>query len=148
MAWTVFPFVPHYKTAANAGVRQLHSKEEFKMKEGLDVVDSAIKRLVTPISIFVAAAIFFNAYGKENVSFYSNTFILIILGVWIAGYMILSIKVAFDDFEKIKIGNIRKAFLGATFILVYGILFMVGAKLGIDKLPNKQIQPTANASVD
>jgi threonine/homoserine/homoserine lactone efflux protein len=105
------------------------------MKEILGIIDEAIKRLVTPVAMLVAAALISQGLKTKDSSHSAIYFLMIVLVVWAAVYALMSILVAINELQKTGIGNIRMAVISSSFILVYFVLFCASLRIGLDKVP-------------
>ncbi|EGQ8471152.1 TPA: hypothetical protein ACPJ1D_000267 [Vibrio alginolyticus] len=105
------------------------------VKELLDSIDQAIKRLVSPVAMLVGAALLGNGIGKPQANEFVIHFLMVLLSVGALGYMILSGKEAIATFKKLTISNWKYGLLTIYFILIYFVLCVVAIHLGFDKLP-------------
>ena len=104
------------------------------MKVVLDTIYSAIKRLVTPVTMLAAAALLGKGLEKPDSSSITIKSLMILLALWALGYMVLSIAQAVKVFQDAGLGNMRLSFMSTSFILVYIVLFVAAVKFGVDKI--------------
>ncbi|CCN84525.1 hypothetical protein VIBNISFn27_500003 [Vibrio nigripulchritudo SFn27] len=104
------------------------------MTEILDIIDKAIKRLVAPAAMFVAAELLSRGMDKPDAEPNFIKFVMTVLGIWAIGYMVFSAKEAMRAFDEAKIGKYKSALLSTSFLLVYSILAVAAIKLGLGKI--------------
>lgn len=104
------------------------------MKPILDTIDSAIKRLVSPVTMLAAAALLSKGLDKPDANIIVIKALMVILALWAVGYAFASTLQAIREFESSGIGKIKAAFMSSSFILVYFVLFVAAIKLGLDKI--------------
>ncbi|EGG92943.1 hypothetical protein IMCC1989_2102 [gamma proteobacterium IMCC1989] len=104
------------------------------MENILKTIDTAIKRLVSPVTMLVAAALLSKGLDKPEASPATIKSLMVLLGIWAVGYMVLSATQAIKEFEAANINGYKKWFLSTSFILVYFVLCISAIKLGFDKL--------------
>ena len=104
------------------------------MKKVLEIIDSAVKRLVTPVSMLVAAGLLSRGLEEPGVSPLTVKLLMSFLGLWAFGYMALSAVVAIKEFEEEGLGKAKSFVFGSSFMLVYLVLFVAAIKLGFDKI--------------
>lgn len=104
------------------------------MKAALNTIDAAIKRLVTPVTMFIAAALLSKGLDKPDANPSVIKFLMGLLALWALVYMFFSAWQALKEFQEQGIGKIRMAFISLSFLLVYIVLFFSALKMGLDKL--------------
>jgi hypothetical protein len=104
------------------------------MKKVLDAVDSAIKRLVSPTAMIVAAAILAEGSKSENASPLVIKALVWLLSLFALGYLIFSCREAFKEIEASGYSKITTGFISLAFMLVYFVLILVGIRFGISKI--------------
>ncbi|PNF81124.1 hypothetical protein CXK92_12745 [Stutzerimonas stutzeri] len=104
------------------------------MKKLLEVIDGAVKRLVTPVAMLVAAGLLSKGLSNKDASYLVVSFLIVVLALWALGYMVLSVIVAIKELEQEGVSKVAAAMLGTSFILVYMVLFLVALNFGLGKL--------------
>ena len=104
------------------------------MKEVLDTIDSAIKRLVSPTAMLVAAALLTRGLDQPG----SNTFVIhgliFLLVVYAFGYLAFSAAVAIKEFDELGLRFWQKGVFGLSFMLLYLVLFIAAIYFGLGKI--------------
>ena len=104
------------------------------MKMILESIDSAIKRLVSPTAMIVAAAVLAEGMNKDESNQIVIQSLVWVLSLFAFGYMIASYKVAFKEIEDSGHSKLTTGIISLAFMLVYFVLILVGIKFGIDKV--------------
>ncbi|WP_416398909.1 hypothetical protein [Allohahella sp. A8] len=104
------------------------------MKKVLDIIDSALKRLLAPVSMLVAAGLLSRGLENPDASPFTIKLLMSLLGLWAFGYMALSAVVALKEFEDAGFGKVKSFIFGSSFLLVYLLLFVAAIRLGFDKI--------------
>ncbi len=104
------------------------------MDEILTTIDKAIKRLVAPTAMVVAAALLSKGLNQSD-----RDLIAIKMYLWLLIgssflFMLGSTISALNEFEKAGIGIIRRSVLSLSFVLVYLVLFFAGMAIALGKL--------------
>ncbi|ELB2122231.1 hypothetical protein P3394_23320 [Vibrio parahaemolyticus] len=105
------------------------------VKQILDSIDQAIKRLVSPVAMLVGAALLGNGLDKPETSEFGIYFLMILLSVGAVGYMFFSGREAINTFKELPISRWKVAILAVYFMLICLVLCVAAVKLGFDKLP-------------
>ena len=103
------------------------------MKRMLEIIDGAVKRLVTPVAMLVAAGMLSNGLEKQDASQFVVIILMALLVLWALGYTAVSVAVAIGEFEREGISKTMSVMLGTSFILVYLVLFVVALKFGFER---------------
>ncbi|MEZ9656096.1 hypothetical protein AB4277_15710 [Vibrio splendidus] len=104
------------------------------MTEVLDIIDKAIKRLVAPAAMLVAAELLSRAMDNADADPLFIKFTIAVLGLWAIGYMVISAKEAMQAFDSANIGKYKNALLSTSFLLVYFVLAAAAIRLGLEKI--------------
>ncbi|CAK3350553.1 conserved hypothetical protein [Vibrio crassostreae] len=104
------------------------------MTEVLDIIDKAIKRLVAPAAMLVAAELLSRAMDNADADPLFIKFTIAVLGLWAIGYMVISAKEAMQAFDRANIGKYKNALLSTSFLLVYFVLAAAAIRLGFEKI--------------
>ncbi|ELB2137388.1 hypothetical protein [Vibrio parahaemolyticus] len=104
------------------------------MTEVLDIIDKAIKRLVAPAAMLVAAELLSRGMDKADASPMLIKFTIAVLGLWALGFMVFSAKEAMQAFDDANIGKYKNALLSTSFLLVYFVLAAAAIRLGFEKI--------------
>ena len=105
------------------------------VKQILDSIDQAIKRLVSSVAMLVGAALLGNGLDKPETSEFGIYFLMILLSVGAVGYMFFSGREAINTFIELSISRWKVAILAVYFMLIYLVLCIAAVRLGFDKLP-------------
>ena len=95
---------------------------EEEMTEVLDIIDKAIKRLVAPAAMLVAAELLSRGMDKADANPVLIKFTMAVLALWALGYMVFSAKEAMQAFDEANIGKYKNALLSTSFLIVYFVL--------------------------
>ncbi|WP_241814701.1 hypothetical protein, partial [Vibrio cyclitrophicus] len=109
-------------------------RQKYVMTKVLDIIDKAIKRLVAPAAMLVAAELMSRGLDKPDADSNFIKFTMAVLGLWALGYMVFSAKEAMQAFDEANIGKYKKALLSSSFLLVYFVLAIAAIRLGFDKI--------------
>ncbi|GAB2933928.1 hypothetical protein [Rheinheimera gaetbuli] len=104
------------------------------MKQILDAIDGAIKRLVSPTAMIVAAALLAQGSKGDGATPFIIKVLIWILSIFALGYLILSYLVAFKEIEASGYSKLKTGFISLAFMLVYFVLVLAGIRFGIDKI--------------
>jgi hypothetical protein len=104
------------------------------MTEVLDIIDRAIKRLVAPAAMIVAAELLYRGAQNSEAEEWWVILNIWLLGIWAIGYMVMSAKEAMTSFDNANIGKFKNLFLSTSFMLVYIVLAFAAIRLGFDKI--------------
>ncbi|MGY8817956.1 MAG: hypothetical protein ACKVLM_00980 [Pseudomonadales bacterium] len=107
--------------------------KRVSMKRMLEIIDGAVKRLVTPVAMLVAAGMLSNGLEKQDASQFVVIILMALLVLWALGYTAVSVAVAIGEFEREGISKTMSVMLGTSFILVYLVLFVVALKFGFER---------------
>ncbi|WP_257977401.1 hypothetical protein [Vibrio parahaemolyticus] len=107
---------------------------EEEMTEVLDIIDKAIKRLVAPAAMLVAAELLSRGMDKADANPVLIKFTMAVLALWALGYMVFSAKEAMQAFDEANIGKYKNALLSTSFLIVYFVLAAAAIRLGFDKI--------------
>ncbi|MEA5295183.1 hypothetical protein [Vibrio parahaemolyticus] len=109
------------------------------IKQILDLIDQAVKRLVPPVVMFVAAALLVKGLSNPEANQYLFYFLIILLCIGAIGYLFLSGYEAIQTLKKLPIKQWQMAIISFHFhfhfILVYVVLVVAAMKFGLDKIP-------------
>lgn len=103
------------------------------MKKILEIIDGAVKRLVTPVAMLVAAGLLSKGLEKQDTNHLVIFFLISILILWALGYIFMSVAVAVKELEQEGMSKIMAVMLGVSFVLVYLVLFLVALNFGLEK---------------
>ena len=101
------------------------------MEEILDTIDKAIKRMVAPTAMIIAAAILLKAssgYGVTPKSLVIYASVLVFMAFL---YMCGSCYVALKRFKDAGINTFNRLILSISFVAVYIVLFIIGVALAV-----------------
>ena len=104
------------------------------LKEILDTIDSAVKKLVAPTAMVVAAAVISKGLKQPESSEMLIKGTMWFLVAWAFIYMFSSAVVALREFEKTGLPFIRSFLLGTSFFVIYIVLFIVGIFVALGKI--------------
>ncbi|EJG0029016.1 hypothetical protein U2G59_004649 [Vibrio alginolyticus] len=105
------------------------------IKQILDLIDQAVKRLVSPVAMFVAAGLLVKGLSNPEANQYLFYFLIILLCIGAIGYLFLSGYEAIQTLKKLPIKQWQMAIISFHFILVYVVLVVAAMKFGLDKIP-------------
>lgn len=100
----------------------------------LDIIDRAIKRLVAPVAMFVAAALIGKGLDNPTANEIVIKSVMVLLSLFAFWYMLLSAKEAFEDFSETGIGVVKSVIFTSSFLLVYAVLAFAAVYMGIGKI--------------
>lgn len=103
------------------------------MKEILETIDSAIKRLVSPTAMLLAAALLTRGFDKPSSNYYIIYGLIVLLVVSAFCYLAASTMVAIKDFDELGLRLWQKVALGLSFVLVYFVLYSAAIYFGFSK---------------
>ncbi|MCL1074831.1 hypothetical protein [Shewanella dokdonensis] len=104
------------------------------LKAGLDIFDLAIKRLVVPVTMLVAAAVVSFGLKAPDSNHLLIYFFMLLLTFFAVGYGLCSAFEAGKAINELTISTINKFGLTLCFWLIYLMLFYSAIRLGLDKL--------------
>ncbi|MEI8608354.1 hypothetical protein P4S70_04500 [Enterovibrio sp. Hal110] len=104
------------------------------MTKVLDIIDKAIKRLVAPAAMLVAAELLSRGMDKADSNPVLIKFTMAVLALWALGYMVFSAKEAMQAFDEANIGKYKNVLLSTSFLIVYFVLAAAAIRLGFDKI--------------
>lgn len=104
------------------------------MKEILDIIDSAIKRLVSPTAMLVGAALLSRGLDKPESSPPVIVGLMSLLALCALSYLVASAAVAVKEFDDLGMGAWKKGVFSLSFILVYFVLFVSAIYFGVTKI--------------
>ncbi|MFW1535806.1 hypothetical protein ACEV8P_22515 [Vibrio parahaemolyticus] len=104
------------------------------MTDILDIIDKAIKRLVAPVAMFVAAALISKGIDSPTANEFVIKLVMALLSIFAFLYMVFSLKEAFDAFSDTKIGVVKSLIFTSSFLLVYAVLGLAAVYMGIGKI--------------
>ncbi len=104
------------------------------MEEILDNIDKAIKRLVSPTAMVVAAGVLAKGIVNPRVDELAIKMLIYLLLASALLFMASSGYQALRKFETLGVGVFRRFVLSLSFLLVYGVLFLVGIAIAFGKL--------------
>ncbi|WP_420935916.1 hypothetical protein ACOJR9_08900 [Alteromonas sp. A081] len=104
------------------------------MEEMIEAIDKAIKRLVAPVSMLIAAAILnYSPEGEEPKSNFI-VFVVYVLGFSALTFVVCSGCLAWKEIRKSNSKGYISGAVALAFSLVYFILFLTAIRLGFDKV--------------
>ncbi len=106
----------------------------FNMDDVLKIIDSAIKRLVSPVAMLVAAALLLRGMNNPGSSELTIIFISSVLVLWALAFTVISTVVAVREFDSVGVSKPVAYFLSSSFVLVYFVMFVAAIRLGFDKI--------------
>ncbi|MDF1724763.1 MAG: hypothetical protein P1U59_09570 [Alcanivorax sp.] len=105
------------------------------MKDVLNTIDAAIKRLVAPTAMLIAATLLSNGLNRPDSNPHIIQGVMALMGLFAFGYMAASAIVAIKEFDELGISFWKKGLFSLSFILVYLVLFVTAIYMGLNKLP-------------
>ena len=104
------------------------------MEAILEAFDKAIKRLVTPVAMLIAAALLMKGAG-QNEAYANVTYVMIILLCFGAlFYAVLSFMLTIEKLREADLPLFSKLVISAWFGPIYVVLGVAALKLSFDKL--------------
>ena len=104
------------------------------MSEVLDIIDKAIKRLLPPVAMLVAAALLSKGLHTPDSNELVIKSLMALLVIYAFLYMLASTCEAIRSMVKANFSNLYAALICSSFILVYFVLFVAAIRLGFEKV--------------
>lgn len=105
-----------------------------KVKIILDIIDTSIKRLLSPATMLVAAVLMSKGLGKPESNEIAIKTIIVLLSLFSIGHFIGSLVVAVKEFDEAGINKVAGFFLSTGYMLIYFVLFVVAVVTGVGKV--------------
>ena len=109
-------------------------KHVTNIKEILMVIDTSIKRLVSPTAMLIAAILVLNGLGTPGTIDEAIIGASVLLFVFSFSYFIVSLYLADKEFESLGIRQFFVKILSGSYMFVYLLLFAVAVITGLNKV--------------
>ncbi|WP_254618174.1 MULTISPECIES: hypothetical protein [Vibrio] len=109
---------------------------EIGLTETLNIVDKAIKRLVAPVAMFLAAGLISKGLGSPDSNEIVIKSVMVLLSLSAFTYMIFSFKEACEAFCDTRSSALKSVIFIFSFLLVYAVLAFSAIYMGFDKITN------------